>query len=153
VDGNDFLAVHAVTSWAAERARANLGATVIELYTYRAEGHSTSDDPSKYRPASEPREWPFGDPIERLRHHLTATGELSDTLFQAMTAEVAEEVRQATKQAESIGKGGLDPALMFDDVFAEPDWRLQRQARELEQQGASRGDEIAAGHPAQTNPS
>ncbi len=50
VDGNDFLAVYAVTQWAAERARANLGATLIEHYTYRAEGHSTSDDPSRYRP-------------------------------------------------------------------------------------------------------
>ena len=53
VDGNDFLAVYAVTQWAAERARANLGATLIELYTYRAEGHSTSDDPARYRPADE----------------------------------------------------------------------------------------------------
>ena len=53
VDGNDFLAVYAATAWAAERARANLGATLIELVTYRAEGHSTSDDPSRYRPADE----------------------------------------------------------------------------------------------------
>ncbi|HEX5325110.1 MAG TPA: 3-methyl-2-oxobutanoate dehydrogenase (2-methylpropanoyl-transferring) subunit alpha, partial [Acetobacteraceae bacterium] len=53
VDGNDFLAVHAVTSWAADRARSNLGPTVIELFTYRASAHSTSDDPSRYRPADE----------------------------------------------------------------------------------------------------
>jgi 2-oxoisovalerate dehydrogenase E1 component alpha subunit len=51
VDGNDFLAVHAVTSWAADRARSNLGPTVIELLSYRASAHSTSDDPGKYRPA------------------------------------------------------------------------------------------------------
>ncbi|HVU20238.1 MAG TPA: thiamine pyrophosphate-dependent enzyme, partial [Rhizomicrobium sp.] len=53
VDGNDFLAVYAATQWAAERARSNLGATLIEHFTYRAEGHSTSDDPSRYRPADE----------------------------------------------------------------------------------------------------
>src|SRR5271163_3170844 len=53
VDGNDFLAVHAATSWAAERARGNHGATLIELFTYRAGPHSTSDDPSRYRPAED----------------------------------------------------------------------------------------------------
>ncbi|MFN3288147.1 MAG: thiamine pyrophosphate-dependent enzyme, partial [Sphingomonadaceae bacterium] len=50
VDGNDFLAVFAATQWAVERARANLGPTLIELFTYRGEAHSTSDDPSRYRP-------------------------------------------------------------------------------------------------------
>src|SRR5579885_655540 len=50
VDGNDFLAVYAATRWAAERARGNHGATLIELFTYRAGSHSTSDDPSRYRP-------------------------------------------------------------------------------------------------------
>src|SRR5690606_11632458 len=70
VDGNDFLAVHAATTWAAERARANCGATLIELFTYRAAGHSTSDDPSKYRPADEAQRWPLGDPVERLKQHL-----------------------------------------------------------------------------------
>ncbi|MGH7083162.1 MAG: 3-methyl-2-oxobutanoate dehydrogenase (2-methylpropanoyl-transferring) subunit alpha, partial [Acetobacteraceae bacterium] len=57
VDGNDFLAVHAATRWAADRARANFGATVIELLTYRAAAHSTSDDPGKYRSAEEAGRW------------------------------------------------------------------------------------------------
>src|SRR6202042_3983724 len=78
VDGNDFLAVYAATQWAAERARANLGATVIELFTYRAEGHSTSDDPARYRPADEAAHWPLGDPIERLKQHLVQRGCWSD---------------------------------------------------------------------------
>src|SRR6202021_1640316 len=73
VDGNDFLAVYAATQWAVERARANLGATVIELYTYRAEGHSTSDDPSRYRPADEAKYWPLGDPLARPKGHLRRT--------------------------------------------------------------------------------
>ena len=50
VDGNDFLAVYAVTKWAADRARSNLGPTMIEHFTYRVEGHSTSDDTNRYRP-------------------------------------------------------------------------------------------------------
>src|SRR5215210_6596109 len=71
VDGNDFLAVYGATQWAAERARANQGATLIEFFTYRAAAHSTSDDPSRYRPEDEWANWPYGDPIERLSRHLT----------------------------------------------------------------------------------
>ncbi len=70
VDGNDFLAVYAATQWAAERARANHGATLIELFTYRAGSHSTSDDPTRYRPEDEPRTWPLGDPVERLSSNI-----------------------------------------------------------------------------------
>ena len=66
VDGNDFLAVHAVTQWAAERARTGAGPTLIELVTYRAAPHSTSDDPSRYRPKDEEKSWPLGDPIEQI---------------------------------------------------------------------------------------
>ena len=66
VDGNDFLAVWAATQWAEERARSNQGATVIELFTYRGAPHSTSDDPSRYRPADEHEKWPLGDPVKAL---------------------------------------------------------------------------------------
>src|SRR5204863_2184877 len=75
VDGNDALAVYAATEWAAERARTNQGPTLIEHFTYRAEGHSTSDDPTAYRSAGEPNAWPLGDPIRRLKEHLIAIGE------------------------------------------------------------------------------
>src|SRR3546814_15537128 len=74
VDGNDFLAVYAATQWAAERARGNHGPTLIELYTYRAAAHSTSDDPSAYRPDDEAAHWPLGDPIQPLKQHLIPTG-------------------------------------------------------------------------------
>src|SRR3546814_19519449 len=59
VDGNDFLAVYAATHCAAERARGNHGPTLIEFYTYRAAAHSTSDDPSAYRPDDEHAPWPL----------------------------------------------------------------------------------------------
>src|SRR5690606_29787510 len=61
VDGNDYLAVHAVAKWAAERARKNLGPTLVEYVTYRVGAHSTSDDPSAYRPKTESDAWPLGD--------------------------------------------------------------------------------------------
>ena len=76
VDGNDFLAVWAVTEWAEARAKANLGATLIEFFTYRGAGHSTSDDPTRYRPAEEAKAWPLGDPIDRLKQYLIGVGRM-----------------------------------------------------------------------------
>jgi 2-oxoisovalerate dehydrogenase E1 component alpha subunit len=135
VDGNDFLAVHAATEWAAERARSNLGATVIELFTYRAEGHSTSDDPSRYRPTDEGKLWPLGDPIERLKQHLIAIGEWSDDRQQALHEELVELVRAAGREAEANGTlhAGGRPSVktMFEDVYEEMDWRLTEQRQEL----------------------
>jgi len=134
VDGNDFLAVYSASRWAAERARSNLGATVIEFVTYRGEGHSTSDDPSKYRPIDSARHWPLGDPIERLKQHLIAIDAWSKAQHEALTAEVTQEVRVASNAADAIGTLGTSrPPLtaMFEDVFGEPDARLARQRHAL----------------------
>ncbi|MBS0276294.1 MAG: 3-methyl-2-oxobutanoate dehydrogenase (2-methylpropanoyl-transferring) subunit alpha [Proteobacteria bacterium] len=135
VDGNDFLAVYAATQWAAERARSNLGATLIEHYTYRAEGHSTSDDPSRYRPSDEAKAWPLGDPIERLKHHLIAIGEWSEEQQQAAHADAVEQVKAANKEAEAVGTlghGELPSAkTMFEDVFKEMPEHLRRQRQQM----------------------
>jgi 2-oxoisovalerate dehydrogenase E1 component alpha subunit len=48
------------------------GPTLIEWVTYRAGAHSTSDDPSRYRPADDWQHFPLGDPIARLKQHLIA---------------------------------------------------------------------------------
>ena len=134
VDGNDFLAVHAVTLWAAERARSNLGPTVVELVTYRAEGHSTSDDPSKYRPVDDAGAWPLGDPVARLRGHLERLGEWSAERHAQLEAEVAAEVREALKTAEAIGTLGKgqrpSAATMFDDVYKDQPWHLRQQRQQ-----------------------
>ncbi len=134
VDGNDFLAVFAATQWAAERARSNGGATLIEFLTYRAAGHSTSDDPTRYRPADEAAHWPLGDPVDRLKAHLIAIGEWSEVLHEALVAETREAVRAAAKAGEAIGTLGLskpDTREMFEGVYKEPDWRILEQRREL----------------------
>jgi len=132
VDGNDVLAVHAAMRWAADRARGNAGPTLIEHFTYRAEGHSTSDDPSAYRSAQERSEWPLGDPIDRLMRHLIGLGEWSEEQQVAMDREVAEEVRAATKAAEKngiLGQGLHHPFhTMFEDVFEDIPWHLEEQA-------------------------
>jgi 2-oxoisovalerate dehydrogenase E1 component alpha subunit len=136
VDGNDFLAVYAVTAWAAERARANLGATVIEHFTYRVEGHSTSDDPSRYRPADEAKGWPLGDPILRLKSYLIGLGEWSEDQHAAQAAELDTLVREAQRAAEAAGSfAQADPAVkaqaMFGDVYAETPWHLREQAEAM----------------------
>jgi 2-oxoisovalerate dehydrogenase E1 component alpha subunit len=134
VDGNDFLAVFAVTQWAAERARSNLGATLIEHYTYRAEGHSTSDDPSRYRPMDEAKNWPLGDPILRLKRHLATIGAWTEAEHEKQQKDVIEEVRAANKEAESFGTLGTNPPsvkTMFEDVYKEMPWHLRRQRQEL----------------------
>ena len=135
VDGNDFLATYAATRWAAERARGNLGSTLIELFTYRVGSHSTSDDPSRYRPADEAAKWPLGDPVERLKRHLVGLGEWSDAQHQSLQKELEAEVREAGKQAEALGtlQSGPQPPVdsMFEDVYKDMPWYLQRQREEL----------------------
>jgi 2-oxoisovalerate dehydrogenase E1 component alpha subunit len=135
VDGNDFLAVWAATEWAAARARANLGATLIELFTYRVAGHSTSDDPTRYRPADEGARWPLGDPILRLKQHLIAIGEWDEARHVQCEAELTDAVRTAVKQGEAVGTlGQSKPPVseMFEGVFEKPDWRVREQRKEVE---------------------
>ncbi|MEP6869462.1 MAG: thiamine pyrophosphate-dependent enzyme, partial [Novosphingobium sp.] len=134
VDGNDALAVYAATRWAANRARGNMGPTLIEHFTYRVEGHSTSDDPGQYRSALESKDWPLGDPITRLKLHLIALGEWSEDQHAAMDRELAETVKAATKEAEKsgvLGHGLHHPFhTMFEDVFEELPWHLEEQAEQ-----------------------
>lgn len=134
VDGNDFLAVYAVTQWAAERARRNYGPTLIELVTYRAAAHSTSDDPSAYRPQDEAARWPLGDPVERLKQHLIGLGAWSEAQHEALARELEEHVKAQLREAEALGTLGTPPAgveSLFEDVFKDMPPHLQRQLAEL----------------------
>ena len=134
VDGNDPLACYAAEQWAATRARSNSGPTLIEFFTYRAEGHSTSDDPSGYRSAEEREEWPLGDPINRLKKHLIAIGEWDEERQAALDVECVDLVKKTTKEAEKngiLGHGLHHPfRTMFEDVFEELPWHLKEQAEQ-----------------------
>ncbi|WP_083593284.1 3-methyl-2-oxobutanoate dehydrogenase (2-methylpropanoyl-transferring) subunit alpha [Aurantimonas sp. 22II-16-19i] len=134
VDGNDYLAVHAAAKWAVERARRNLGPTLIEWVTYRAAAHSTSDDPSAYRPKEETDAWPLGDPVKRLKNHLILTGAWSEERHVQAEAEVDAEILAAQKEAESHGTlhTGPKPSVrdMFEDVYEEMPPHLRRQRQE-----------------------
>jgi 2-oxoisovalerate dehydrogenase E1 component alpha subunit len=135
VDGNDFLAVYAASQWAAARARGNLGPTLIEWVTYRAGAHSTSDDPSKYRPKDDWAHFPLGDPVARLAKHLIAIGEWSQERNDALKRGVEAEVAAAQKEAERYGTlvdGHIpDRASMFEDVYETMPAHLVAQRAEL----------------------
>jgi 2-oxoisovalerate dehydrogenase E1 component alpha subunit len=145
VDGNDALAVYAATAWAAERARTNQGPTLIEHFTYRVEGHSTSDDPGQYRSAGEPSAWPLGDPIVRLKNHLIALGEWDEKRHAEQDVELAEQVKRAQKEAEAngiLGHGLHQPLdTLFDGVFEELPWHLKEQRAQMI------AEETASGRP------
>ena len=135
VDGNDLLAVYATTLWAADRARRGGGPTMIEHVTYRGGAHSTSDDPTKYRPKDEWSEFPLGDPVERLKQHLINEGYWSDEKHEALEEELKAEVLAAWKEAQQYGtmtEGPfLDPSTMFDDIYAEMPAHLASQRRRM----------------------
>jgi 2-oxoisovalerate dehydrogenase E1 component alpha subunit len=135
VDGNDFLALYSVTKWARLRAGAGAGPTHIEVLTYRAAGHSSSDDPSRYRPEGEREAWPGGDPIERLKLHLIAIGEWSEDQHSEMEERIDSEVMAAYKEAVTHGdlaSGPWPPAsTIFTEVYEEVPWHIQEQREEL----------------------
>ena len=135
VDGNDFLAIYAASQWAAQRARHNHGPTLIEWVTYRGGPHSSSDDPSKYRPADDWQRFPLGDPIARLKQHLVALGEWSDERHEEARQALEAEVVAAQKEAESHGSlldGHVSSAAsIFDDVYKDMPAHLRRQRQQL----------------------
>jgi 2-oxoisovalerate dehydrogenase E1 component alpha subunit len=135
VDGNDFLAIYAASQWAAERARSNLGPTLIEWVTYRAGPHSTSDDPTKYRPADDWERFPLGDPILRLKRHLINLGIWSEQEHEEVQKELDAEISQALKEAESYGTlldgRAASSASIFEDVYETMPAHLRRQRQEL----------------------
>ena len=135
VDGNDFLAIYAASQWATQRARHNHGPTLIEWVTYRGGPHSSSDDPSKYRPADDWQRFPLGDPIARLKQHLVALGEWSDERHEEARQALEAEVVAAQKEAESHGSlldGHVSSAAsIFDDVYKDMPAHLRRQRQQL----------------------
>jgi 2-oxoisovalerate dehydrogenase E1 component alpha subunit len=135
VDGNDLLAIYAVTRWAADRARSGHGPTLIEHVTYRGGAHSTSDDPTRYRPKDEWAAFPLGDPMNRLVQHLIALECWSEEEQLALEQEIKTTVDDAWKEAISFGTMTEEPflntQLMFEDVFKEMPENLEKQRDKL----------------------
>src|SRR6476660_1780889 len=104
VDGNDVIAVHAVTEWALEHARQGNGPVLIEAFTYRVGAHTTADDPTKYRESSEEALWREKDPLDRLEKYLRAEGMADDAFFAKVAAEgdeLAAYIRKSTYASDA----------------------------------------------------
>jgi pyruvate dehydrogenase E1 component alpha subunit len=117
VDGNDVLAVLAVTKAALQNAREGNGPTLVEAFTYRMGAHTTSDDPTRYRVAAEVDVWKERDPIVRLRTHLTANGMADEDFFAAID-------READELAVHVREGCLTmpdpkPLDLFEHVYVD----------------------------------
>jgi pyruvate dehydrogenase E1 component alpha subunit len=118
VDGNDILAVHAVTRAALDRARAGEGPSMIEAYTYRMGAHTTSDDPTRYRQAAEVDAWRPRDPITRLAAHLRNLGAADDGFFAEV--EAAADELAARVRAGCLALEDPESDAMFENVYADP---------------------------------
>jgi len=125
VDGNDVLAVLAVTRRALEDARTGQGPTLIEAFTYRMGAHTTSDDPTRYRVATELEAWKLKDPLERMKAYLYKTQLVDSAYFEALEAEADELAARVRKGC--IEMPDPDPMSIFDHVYVEPTQHLERQ--------------------------
>ena len=125
VDGNDVLASYAVTRAALDNARTGNGPTLVEAFTYRMGAHTTSDDPTRYRLASELEAWKLKDPLERMKSFLYKQQLVDSDFFGQLETD-------ADALAARIRKGCLempdpDPLSIFDDVYDETTPLLQEQ--------------------------
>jgi 2-oxoisovalerate dehydrogenase E1 component alpha subunit len=143
VDGNDVLAVQAVTAEALERARSGNGPTFIEAYTYRMGAHTTADDPSKYRLSAEVEHWRLKDPIERVRAYLSRSAAVDHDFFEA----VDEEAQRVATELRQLCLTMPDPELrdMFDLVYADTTPYLLEQRAGFEEYQASFTDPAVGG--------
>jgi pyruvate dehydrogenase E1 component alpha subunit len=116
VDGNDVLGCLAVTKKALQAAREGQGPTLIEAYTYRMGAHTTTDDPTRYRLASELEAWKLKDPIERVRAYLVRTGSADAAFFERIDAEAAQ-VGAGIRRA-CLTMPDPSPLAIFENVYA-----------------------------------
>jgi len=117
VDGNDVLATYAVTKAALARAREGSGPTLVEAFTYRMGAHTTSDDPTRYRIASEVEAWKLKDPIERLKSYLVRSGKAGPDFFESVDKESDDLARHVRKGC--VEMPDPQPLSMFDHVYVE----------------------------------
>jgi pyruvate dehydrogenase E1 component subunit alpha len=129
VDGNDALAVYKATRAAADKARSGGGPTLIEAVTYRMGGHSSSDDPTKYRSAEELELWKTRDPITRFRTYLMSKGLLTQQEDRKVQDEVDLELVSTIRESEKVPPPA--PGSMFTDVYAEMPWHIRDEADEF----------------------
>jgi pyruvate dehydrogenase E1 component alpha subunit len=127
VDGNDVLAVVAAMREAVDRARSGGGPTFIEALTFRIGGHSSSDDPTRYRDPGQVEAWEKRDPLARFGAWLRATSRLTDADVAAWTQEIQDEISSAITAAEALPPPPLET--LFGDVYARMPAHIEEQMK------------------------
>ncbi len=126
VDGNDVLAVYNVAKYAADKARAAHGPTVIECKTYRWYDHYGVGGARAgldgafglgYRSDRELRDWMAKDPIPRFRRFLVNDKVVTEERADEIVAEVRKAVEDAAAFAEAQPVPKPEDGLL--NVFAE----------------------------------
>ena len=125
VDGNDVLACSAAVGEAVERARAGDGPSLVVLKTYRMLGHSSSDDPTKYRDDDEVESWARRDPVERFESFLTERGILAKGERATLSEEITAEIDAVIHEQEAAAPMALKT--LVEDVYSEVPYHLRRQ--------------------------
>jgi 2-oxoisovalerate dehydrogenase E1 component alpha subunit len=115
VDGNDVLAVYAVTRAALDNARHGQGPTLIEAYTYRMGAHTTSDDPTRYRIAAEVESWQAKDPIQRVRAYLAKQHLADADFFASVDADATAAAMDLRERVLALPDP--EPQRLFDHVY------------------------------------
>jgi pyruvate dehydrogenase E1 component alpha subunit len=108
VDGNDALAVYAVSHWAIERARTGEGPTLVEAVTYRIGAHTTADDPRRYQPPDEIEQWRGRDPLPRLRRYLEHRGLWDADAERDAASDALARIDRAVEESEARPLPSLD---------------------------------------------
>jgi 2-oxoisovalerate dehydrogenase E1 component alpha subunit len=139
VDGNDVLACYAVTRSALAHARDGGGPVLIEALTYRMEGHSTSDDPGRYRPPGEQEGWRDRDPILRIERYLESEGTLDEAARRAVAKE-AEDAAMRLRRA-IVDAPSPEADELFAHAYVDMPESLQRQRADLRQELTGRRDQ------------
>lgn len=137
VDGNDILAVYREAKKAVDRARAGEGPTFIECVTFRMGGHSSADDPTRYRNEADVAEWDARCPLARFKSYLTGRGLWDHAREEAVAAEQKEAINEAVKTAEQAAPPG--PLDIVEDVYADPPPALLEQRARLADELRERG--------------
>lgn len=144
VDGNDVLAMLAVTRWALEHARSGAGPVLLEAFTYRMGAHTTSDDPTRYRDSAEVESWKERDPLLRVKRYLDRAG-TPQSFFDELDAEA-----EALADVIRTGARALvdpTPLSILDNVYAEPHALIEQERAELADYISQFGDMRAShGH-------
>lgn len=129
VDGNDVLACEAAVGEAMERARSGGGPSLVVLKTYRMLGHSSSDDPTKYRSDDEVETWAQRDPIERFERYLVKRGVLAKSQRSDIERDLLKEIDAVIHEQEAAPPMALKT--LVEDVYSDVPYHLRLQYNEF----------------------